>query len=68
MFHFSFFCPLFHEESFTLYPPLDHLHTPPVDHLNLYLNTGPIRPSFWLPVSCVSQGNADQRSSLHKCG
>ena len=51
MFHFSFFCPLFHEESFTLYPPLDHLHTPPVDHLNPYLNICLIRHPFWFPAS-----------------
>ena len=68
MFHFSFFCPLFHEESFTLYPPLDHLHTPPVDHPNPYLSTCPIRHLFWFPVSCGTQGSVVQRSFPHKCG
>ena len=51
-----------------IYPHLDHLHPPPVDHPNPYLSTCPIRHPLWFLVSCGSQGSAVQRSSPYKCG
>jgi len=54
--------------SYIIYLSLDHLDPTLVGHLSLYLSTCPIRHSFWLSVSCDSQGSTVQRSSPHKCG
>ena len=63
------FSPPLHERVLHLiYPPLNILYPPLVDHPKLYLSTCPIRHPLQLSVCCNSQGNIVQRSSSHKCG
>ena len=63
-----FFDPLSRGVFHLIYPLLNHLHPPLVDHSNSYLSTCPIRYPLQLSVSCGSQGGTVQRSSPHKCG
>ena len=54
--------------SYIIQLPLDHLDPTLVDHLSPHLSVCPIRHPLWSSVSCNSQGNIVQGSSLHKCG
>ena len=67
-FSLSFSIPLHERVLHLIYPPLNNLYPPLVDHPKLYLSTYPIRHPLQLSVSCGSQCNTVQRSSPQKCG
>ena len=66
-FSLSFSIPLHERVLHLIYPPLNNLYPPLVDHPKLYLSTCPIRHPLQLSVSCGSQYNTVQRSSPQKC-
>ena len=66
-FSLSFSIPLHERVLHLIYPHLNNLHPPLVDHSKPYLSACPIKHPLQLSVSCDSQGNTVQRSSPHKC-
>ena len=68
IFSLSFPIPLHERVLHLIYPHLNNLNPPLVDHSKLYLSTCPIKYPLYLSMSCSNQGNTVQMSSLYKCG